>query len=75
MWDSELRLYRVACRKISGISMGLNNQVKMENKFIGGEKLKVIGKNTYKKIEILIIIIVSKAEERNSKSRAKVSRE
>lgn len=55
--------------------MGLNNQLKMENKFVGGEKLKVIGKNTYKKIEILIIIIVNRAEERNSKSRAKVFRE
>ena len=46
----------------------------MENKFIGGEKLKAIGKNTCKEIEILIIIIVNRAEER-SKSRAKLFRE
>lgn len=30
---------------------------KMENKFIGGEKLKVIGRNACMEIEITIIII------------------
>ena len=54
--------------------MEISNQVKMENKFIGGEKLKAIGKNTYKEIKILIIIVISSLERGTVSQEPKYSR-
>lgn len=74
-WGSTLRLWRsFQYDKISRISMGYSNRVKMENKFIGAEKLKVIGKNLHGNLNCNNYNR-SKAGERNRKPGAKIGKE